>query len=150
LSQFFIDTSPLAKRYIPEIGSAWINSWIVPQANNEIIISALATVEIYSFLTRRERESSVTSSQRQLMQNDFQFHVQEQYLLIDLDETVLDRARDLLLKHPLRTLDAIQLACALEAAHLFNIQPIFISADTRLLSAASAEGLPTDDPNMHS
>jgi uncharacterized protein len=70
-------------------------------------------------------------------------------LLIDLDETVLDRARDLLLKHPLRTLDAIQLACALEAAHLFNIQPNFISADTRLLTAASAEGLPTDDPNLH-
>jgi uncharacterized protein len=54
LSQFFIDTSALAKRYIPEIGSAWINSWIVPQANNEIIISALATVEIYSLLMRRE------------------------------------------------------------------------------------------------
>jgi predicted nucleic acid-binding protein len=142
LNQFFIDTSALAKRYIPEIGSVWVNSWIAPQANNEIIISALATVEIYSLLTRRERESSITLSQRQLMVNDFQFHVQEQYFLIDLDVSVLDRARDLLLKHPLRTLDAIQLACALEAAHLFNIQPIFISA-------AAAEGLPTDDPNLH-
>jgi len=149
LSQYFIDTSALAKRYIPEIGSAWINSWIVPQVNNEIIISALATVEMYSLLARREREGTITLSQRQVMQNDFQFHVQEEYLLIDLDDHVLNRARGLLLKHTLRTLDAIQLACALEAARLFNIQPTFISADTRLLTAAAAEGLSTDDPNAH-
>lgn len=149
MSQFFIDTSALAKRYIPEIGSIWINSWIVPQANNEIIISPLATVEMISLLTRRQRESSITLLQRVSMQKDFQFHVQEQYLGIDLDDNVLERARDLLLKHPLRTLDALQLACALEAAHLFDIQPTFISADTRLLAAASAEGLPTDDPNTH-
>jgi predicted nucleic acid-binding protein len=149
LSQFFIDTSALAKRYLSETGSNWVRSWINPEANNEIIISALATVEIHSLLMRREREGSITSLERTSMLNDFQEHVQDEYLIIDLDDEVLDRARNLLSRHSLRTLDALQLACALEVSHLLQIIPTFLSADTRLRTAAAAESLPADDPNAH-
>jgi len=69
--------------------------------------------------------------------------------VIELDNRVLAMARRLLIRHPLRTLNAIHLAGALEAKRLLSIQPTFISADTRLLTAAAAEGLPTDDPNAH-
>ena len=107
------------------------------------MLSQLASVELVSGLSRRLREDKLTLSDFVALRRD------EFYLSIDLDEMVLIRARNLVAKHPLRTLDALQLACALEAAHLFDIQPTFISADTRLLAAASAEGLPTDDPNTH-
>ncbi|MDZ4766916.1 MAG: hypothetical protein SGI73_20445 [Chloroflexota bacterium] len=52
-------------------------------------------------------------------------------------------------RYPLRTLDALQLASALVATNFLPDAPIFISADLKLLAAASAEGLPTDDPNAH-
>ncbi len=66
---------------------------------------------------------------------------------------VLERARDLLEQYPLRAYDAVQLAAGLTAndALLAAGLPalIFLAADTRLLSAAAAEGLGTDDPNAH-
>ncbi len=64
---------------------------------------------------------------------------------------MLERARDLLEHHPLRAYDAVQLAAgliandALLAAGLPSLT--FLAADTRLLNAATVEGLGTDDPN---
>ncbi len=52
MSAFFTDTSALAKRYIPEIGSAWVASWIEPVEGNLIIISELAFVEQVAVLAR--------------------------------------------------------------------------------------------------
>lgn len=66
---------------------------------------------------------------------------------------MLHRAEDLLEAHPLRAYDAVQLASALEsndrlvAADLAPL--VFVSADTRLLAVAMAEGLATDDPTAH-
>ncbi len=60
------------------------------------------------------------------------------------------RAIDLILAHPLRAYDAVQLASALvlplsvEATH-----PTFISADEVLLSTARELGLATDNPNLY-
>ena len=49
--------------------------------------------------------------------------------------------------------DAVQLACTLTLnvalAGLELPALTFITADTRLLQAAEAEGLPADDPNQH-
>jgi predicted nucleic acid-binding protein len=52
----------------------------------------------------------------------------------------------------LRAYDSIQLATALEVyARLVSAGQTlnFIAADTRLLQAALAAGLPTDNPNNH-
>jgi hypothetical protein len=58
-------------------------------------------------------------------------------------------ASELILRHPLRTLDAIHLAAAQEAKRRFAVTPLFVTADQVLLLAAIAEGFPTDDPNNH-
>lgn len=83
------------------------------------------------------------------MLNNFLRHLDKRYQVIELNDNLFDEARRLLIKHPLRALDALQLASALQAAKVLGIQPIFISADTRLLAAATAEGLAVDDPNLH-
>ncbi len=53
----------------------------------------------------------------------------------------------------LRAYAAIQLASALESNDRLladALPPLtFVSADQRLLTAASAEGLATEDPNLH-
>jgi uncharacterized protein len=56
-------------------------------------------------------------------------------------------------RHRLRGYDAAQLATALAVDHALSAASlpgiIFVSADTDLIAAARAEGLPSDDPNIH-
>lgn len=61
----------------------------------------------------------------------------------------MQRAQGLLKAHDLRTLDALHLACALEAAQSSGIMPVFVSGDKKLLKAAAGEGFQTDDPYNH-
>jgi predicted nucleic acid-binding protein len=58
-------------------------------------------------------------------------------------------ARNSIARYPLRALDAIQLASAVQAVQLLSVAVTFASADQNLLAAAAAEGFSTDDPNAH-
>jgi len=149
VSQFFVDTSALAKRYIIELGSTWVISWIEPNASNLIAISKLTFVEMRSVLTRRVREQSLTPTQANLLWTDFTAHIVSQYMVVSVDDRVLQRAETLVSRYVLRTLDAIQLASAIEAQLLLSSSFTFVSADNNLLTAASAEGLTTDNSNLH-
>jgi predicted nucleic acid-binding protein len=73
-------------------------------------------------------------------------HFHEEYLVLEFDADVLNKARSLVFKYPLRTLDAIQLASAVEVQGLLSATVSFVSADTRLLDAARAEGFAVENP----
>ncbi len=63
---------------------------------------------------------------------------------------LLELAGLLLLVHPLRAYDAVQLASAMLAQfRLETASLVFLTADDRLLTAAAAEGLLTDNHNLH-
>ena len=147
MSDYFVDTSALAKRYVVEAGSRWVKSWILPRYGNAIVLSRLATIEIIALLSRKQREGLITAAEFLRIRNSVSAHLRTNYSIIEFEPSVLSRARRLLVRYPLRTLDSLQLASALEAARFFDLT--FVSADTRLLTAASAEGLTSDDPNAH-
>jgi len=147
LSTYFADTSALLKRYLSEVGSNWVKGWF--GGSNIIYISNLTTIEMTSGIARRYRDGHISLAQRIQLERDFFLHVKSDYQVVDFDKAVIAQAINLVAQHPLRTLDAIQLACALIAAKTLGITPTFVSADNKLLSAAIAEGLPTDDPNKH-
>jgi predicted nucleic acid-binding protein len=149
LSVLFADTSAIAKRYLMEIGSVWVRQWANPAAGNIVIISRLATVEVATAVARREREGTISPNDAATLRRVFTGHVNNAYAVINLSKDVLAQACDLVGKYPLRSLDAIQLASALRAAQTLGVTPTFISADMRLLSAATAEGFAVDDPNAH-
>jgi uncharacterized protein len=144
-----VDTSALAKRYLVEPGSAWVQTWINLTAGNYVVISELATIEFVSLLARHVRAGVLTPVNFTHLRNDFNAHVKMQYRIIPLKKRLLNRAKQLVAKHPLRTLDAIQLASALVSAQTLNLTPTFISADRKLLATASAEGFPIDNPYDH-
>lgn len=148
MSTYFLDTSALAKRYMTEPGSLWIRSWILPRKGNTVVISRLATIEIISMMIRKHRGSVVSYADFVRNRDNFFRHLRQQYIVVEFEPSVLSLARRLLTRHPLRTLDAIQLAAGLKAAQTFP-GLTFMSADTRLLTAAAAEGLAVDDPNLH-
>lgn len=145
----FLDTSALAKRYLVEAGSAWMRSWIAPAAGNVILISDLGVLEMLSVLERRKREGSLSASDVRRLEADFTAHVAAEYVVAPLDKSVLQLAQHLLRGHPLRALDAIQLASASRASQMLGEPLTFVSGDRSLLAVAAAEGFATDDPNAH-
>ena len=149
MTLYYADTSALAKRYIIESGSQWVIQWIEPEAGNSTVISKLTFVEMRSVLARRVRERFLNSTQANLLWTDFTAHVISEYMLVSVDDRVIQRAEILIVRHSLRTLDAIQLSSALEAKLLLSNPLTFVSADNNLLTAAAAEGLATDNPNLH-
>jgi len=149
MTAFFMDTSAIVKRYVAEIGSNWVTSLTAPETDNIIMISRLTTVEVCSVLARLQRSNKLPSSDGTRLRADFLSHVDTQYLTITVDDEALGKARDLVPKYPLRTLDAIQLACALEAVTALGETLTFLCSDNDLLNAATGEGFTTDNPLMH-
>lgn len=149
MTAFFVDTSALVKRYVNEIGSAWVRSWIEHPAVHSIVISELTTVELYSALARRRRDATLAADAVESLQNDFLFHAEHEYLVILLQSQILIDARRLVNQYPLRTLDALQLASAIHAPPMLDEPITFVSADPRLNEAAVAEGFTIDNPLEH-
>ncbi len=149
MTTYYVDTSTLAKRYVQEIGTVWVRSWTGRLAGHVIVISDLTTVEMFSLLNRHVTEKKLIASRAIRLGNGFLLDVEAEYLAVPLDAPVLATARTLVGKYPLRTLDAIQLACAMRASALLAEPMTFVCADTRLLSAATGEGFATDNPLAH-
>jgi predicted nucleic acid-binding protein len=153
VSHYFLDSSALIKRYVAEQGAAWIQAISSPSAGNTIVVAPITQVEVFSGVSRRRRENVISARTAQAIRLLLHRHVRREYMVVELTAPLIQRAEDLLDKHPLRAYDSIQLASAqivnslLTAAGLAPL--VFVSADTRLLTAATAEGLTVDDPNVH-
>lgn len=82
----------------------------------------------------------------------FRRDTQRQYVVVPVTSSIYTRAGDLCRTHRLRAYDAVQLACALlvrDKLAVLGIQaPIFVSADTELLTIASTEELSIENPNI--
>ncbi|HEY8597920.1 MAG TPA: type II toxin-antitoxin system VapC family toxin [Thermomicrobiales bacterium] len=154
MTQYFCDSSAIIKRYVTERGSGWVRALASPASTDRLIVAQITRVEVVSGIARLRREGTLDNdavgSARYLLDR----HMAREYMVIELSEMINRRAEDLLLAHPLRAYDAVQLASALDTAAFFAAvglaAPIFVSADRRLLAAAEAEGLIADDPNRHS
>lgn len=129
MSIIFADTSALAKRYVPEPGSTWVRTWIEPARGNIVLLSEITIVEFVSALARRQRERRLPISTFARLRDDFLLHAEREYLVISLRSHVIVDASHLVSHYPLRTLDALQLACAREAARMLDTTPLFVSAD---------------------
>jgi uncharacterized protein len=153
MAEYYADSSVLVKRHVNEIGSDWVRSLTDPSAENLIITTRLSFVEVCSALNRRVRETSITALDYAQMIDDVTNLWESQYEIIEFTTSVADRAKQLLEIHPLRAYDAVQLSSALltqDALQIAGVTAlIFLAADDRLLAAAHAEGMTTDNPNDH-
>ena len=149
MSVLFVDTSALAKRYLGEAGAPWIRTLLAPSAGNVVVISALTQVEMASLFARRVREGSLAAADAAALENTFLHHAAEEYLIIAVDGGVLADARALVKAHPLRALDAVQVAGARAACAVLGESVTVVSGDHVLLASAVAEGLRGEDPASH-
>ena len=153
MTAYFLDSSALVKRYVPETGSAWIRALSAQETGNSLFIARITWVEVLSALARREREGSLTPTDRTLILQRFRSDLNNQYQVIELDSTLAETAGQLVGQYPLRAYDAVQLASVLLLQPTFATTQftslIFLTADDRLSAVASALGLLTDNPNHH-
>jgi len=153
MTTYYADTSALVKRYVNEPGSPWLRAQFDPATAPLIMISHLTLAEISSAFNRRVREGALTPDEQARLRLAFRADCLTDYQLLPISQAIIDLSSDLLDRHPLRTLDAIQLATGLTAQRLLMARnlaaPIFVSADDRLLSVAAAVGLLTDNPLRH-
>jgi predicted nucleic acid-binding protein len=150
---YFLDSSALLKRYLSEIGTAWVQSLTAKASGNILLISRITSVEIFSAIARRQREGSLTSEQTQTLRTIFQQHFTDQYEIVELAPTLTTLAGELCARQSLRAYDAVQLASALTILPIIAQSPenflTFLTADDRLLKAAQLEHLQADNPNLH-
>jgi len=149
---YYLDTSALVKQYVDEAGSAWLRD-LIASGSAVLIISHVLVVEIISAFNRRLREDSVTPGDYARMVNVFDSDLQTRYQVVCFDDSIVELARELLERYPLRAYDAVHLASAL-AMHRTLVQTnqpgvTFLCADDRLLDSAEAEGLMVDNPSRH-
>jgi predicted nucleic acid-binding protein len=158
--RYFFDSSAIVKRYHQEAGSPWVHSVCDPRTRLPLYLAELARVEVVVGLRRTGRREGLHPSFVDTMVNQFERHLtlsdptrpNPMYRLIPLSPVVLALAARLgnryweSTPHPLRSLDAIQLAAGLSIARALPDEFIFVTADVRLAAIAPMEGFRVINP----
>ena len=134
----YVDTSALAKWYLPEPGSDAFVEFIVRQ--DRALISRLSGVELRCLLARRRRAGDITAEHERDAWATFEDDVRAGHLHVEALAdahaiaalALLVRVSDL----PLRTLDALHLAIAQSIG-----AEVLATADLKMARAAQALGL---------
>jgi len=124
----FVDTSTLFKKYVDEKGSQELEEML--EKVSDLTVSPITWVELNHIVARRLRGKSVTAEQSSRILSeaeiDFRFYSQ-----ITWNEELVETATQLAHRHPLKTLDAIQLASG-----LLSEADVFLTSDRRLFEEA--------------
>ncbi len=146
MASYYFDTSALVRAYLGEDGSDVIIGLVETLSGNEVYILEIALLEARSAVRRREREGNISGrAANQILGRIHQDRVST-YLVQPLSPSVIEGAARVLDTHPLKTLDALQLAGCLVINKSMPEPLIFVCADARLSNAAMLEGLVTFDP----
>lgn len=130
-----LDSSAFAKRFVEEQGSDAVEA-VCAQAT-ELGLSVLCVPEVISALNRRLRERVLTPIQYRRAKQRLLDDVCDADI-IHLTPSVVGTAIQVLEASPVRAMDALHIACALEWG-----ADLFVAADARQLSGAKLAGLRT-------
>jgi len=151
LVHYFFDTSAIVKYYHAEPGTAKVSK-IFSEPDRKIAISSIGFIEIQSAFAIKVRSGTLNQKnagmQRARLMLDVAAGELEVYRLADQH---LEAAEILIGRHSftrrLRTLDALQLAVALDLSRQ-NLLDHFVVADQALAEVASLEGLKVINPEI--
>ncbi len=134
----YIDTSALAKRYLPETGSQEFDQFLGERS--EVSLSRLAVVELHCLIRRRQRNREFDARTARQLIDAFEEDVANGFLAVHpLEDRHAIAARDLigrLSDVPLRSLDALHLAIAIGIG-----ARVVATADDIFAAAATSIGL---------
>ena len=134
----YVDSSALAKLYVPEVESERLDLFL--QGRTDLLISELSVTEVVSAIARRRREGALDVKQaREIRDALISDASSGSFRRLDLSPAVHREAERILFSTesvPLRTLDALHIALAIsgEARGV-------ITFDVRMAQAAGLFGL---------
>ena len=131
----FFDSSAFAKRYIEEPGSQQVDDLCA--GASDLGLSVVCVPEVVSALHRRLRERSLSRPEYARARRGLLRDVSDARV-ISLTPAVIASVVAVLEESPLRAMDAIHVACALEWE-----AELFVTSDERQVKAASRARLRT-------
>ena len=150
MAGYFLDTSALAKLYHKELGSDYVES-ILNQPKSKSIVSRLSLIEMESVFAIKVRTGALDDNGRSLALRRLRADIARDRLIVGppIEPKHYRSAAKLLriygVLQGLRTLDALQLAVALDMLGASWIS-VMLSADKRLCEVAEVCGCPAIDP----
>jgi predicted nucleic acid-binding protein len=143
----YLDTSALVKLFIEEDGSARVRSLASGGAGADVLLaSRLGYTEAAVTLARLVHLGRIPGADLVSHLGALEKYWEQSIQEVDITETVLQDARQLAQRFPLRTYDAIHLASAREAKRMlkdvFDGEVRFIAFDGALVRAARLLGFP--------
>jgi uncharacterized protein len=92
MAVYFLDSSALVKRYVNEVGTAWIQNLTSTTTGHLIWISRITTVEVVAALARRVRSGGLTPHDAALAIAQFQAEIATDFRIIELTQPLANRA----------------------------------------------------------
>lgn len=150
MAAYFLDASALVKAYVQEPGSGWVRQ-ILRRGTNVTFVSPLSGAEVLAAIARKQRLGELDLATRGRIAAAFRRDYRGRLIHTSLTGMVVEKAMDLVLDHPLRAYDAVQLASALLLPRApARLRPLlFVSADSALLRVARQIGLSAENPLDH-
>ena len=134
---YFLDTSALLKRYLPEEGSEVVRRLF--RRSVEIAAARVTEAEAYAAVARVARDGGIDEEDRERV-----FDALAEDLLevrtVEVRQPVVRLVRGLVTRWPLRGYDAVQLGCAMRLS-LEGRSIDFWTCDKNLAAAARGEGM---------
>ena len=146
---YFFDSSALIKLYHPELGSQRVAA-MFEEADRRIVISRLAGVELHSALALKTRAGHLDRERSAALRIRFLNDVASGAIsLVAVSEFHYPVAERLIIRYgdrqSLRTLDALQLAVALQVQLRIGVETV-VAADKVLCEVATLEGFAVLNP----
>jgi len=146
---YYFDSSALVKLYHPELGSSRVEA-VLSESNRRILISRLTAVELYSALSIKVRTGQLGAGESAALRTRFANDVMVGTIaVIAVSEHDFTTAENLIIQYGdsmgLRTLDALQLAVALDGQRRVGLDAMVV-ADITLAEIARAEGIAVINP----
>jgi len=140
----FFDTSALVKRYYAESGTERVDELI--ESDAATAISSLAVIETVSAFRRKHNRDEISKAEMNALLSAFFTEALDDFLVLPLEESLVQFSFELVVEDDLRTLDSLQLSAAL-SLDTGDEQPVFVCADSDLVSVAERHGLETIEPD---
>lgn len=134
----FCDTSALLKLYIVEAGSDVVKARV--DEAEAVAVCRIAWAEAHAALSRRAREepqdAPVIAQAKAALAQDW-----PRFVVMEIDQTLVERAGDYADTFALRGYDSVQLATAFETGRIAQSPICFACFDERLNKAAKVLGM---------
>lgn len=152
MAVYFLDSSAVVKHYQAEVGTAEVDR-VLSELNSRHFIALLTVAEVQSAFVGKAREGHISLVELDAVRQQFLDDItQRRFQVVRMNDFHYRAAARLMRQYGpqpsqprLRTLDALQLAVALEVRRQIQLDS-FVSADDDLCSAAEAENLTVFNP----